>query len=122
VKNGAVNSSRSNSVPIHSLVFRIYPKKRNKFLALIRMRKLLLTMIYYCLDMLSGLSKVLDLIQTVLKDGSMYLDYRGQTECRSFVLEQAGVYFLKRCQLEFDTQVHCACQSVFVEEQRVRLI
>ena len=45
--------------------------------------------------MLSGLSKVLDLIQTVLKDGSMYLDYRGQTECRSFVLEQAGVYFLK---------------------------
>ncbi|XP_023337965.1 uncharacterized protein LOC111708738 [Eurytemora carolleeae] len=41
-------------------------------------------------DMLSGLSKVLDLIQTVLKDGSMYLDYRGQTECRSFVLEQAG--------------------------------
>ena len=106
MKNGAVNSSRSNSVPRLSL----------------GCRKLLLTMIYYCSDMLSGLSKVLDLIQTVLKDGSMYLDYRGQTECRSFVLEQAGVYFLKRCQLEFDTQVHCACQSVFVEEQRVRLI
>ena len=55
--------------------------------------------------MLSGLSKVLDLIQTVLKDGSMYLDYRGQTECRSFVLEQAGVYFLKRWQLEYGTLI-----------------
>ena len=40
--------------------------------------------------MFNDLSKVLDLIQTVLKDGSINYDYRGQEECRSFVLELSG--------------------------------
>jgi len=36
----------------------------------------------------SGLSKVLELIQRILIDGSLLKDYKGNNECRSFVLNE----------------------------------
>ena len=36
----------------------------------------------------SGLSKVLDLAQHILKDGSLCFDYKGLEECRTFVLNE----------------------------------
>jgi len=36
----------------------------------------------------SGLSKVLELIQRILTDGSLLKDYKGNNECRSFVLNE----------------------------------
>ena len=36
----------------------------------------------------NGLSKVLDLAQQILKDGSLCFDYKGQEECRTFVLNE----------------------------------
>ena len=44
----------------------------------------------HTLDMYGGLSKVLDLVQSVLKEGSVYYDFKGREECRSFVLEKSG--------------------------------
>lgn len=36
----------------------------------------------------SGLSKVLELAQQILKDGSLCFDYKGREECRTFVLNE----------------------------------
>ena len=36
----------------------------------------------------NGLSKVLDLAQQILKDGSLCYDYKGLEECRTFVLNE----------------------------------
>ena len=40
------------------------------------------------LGVYSGLSKVLELIQRILTDGSLLKDYKGNNECRSFVLNE----------------------------------
>ena len=42
--------------------------------------------VFYIHD--NGLSKVLDLAQQILKDGSLCYDYKGLEECRTFVLNE----------------------------------
>ena len=39
------------------------------------------------------MAKVLELIELLVKDGSMKMDYRGRPECRSFVLETSGDFY-----------------------------
>ena len=41
-------------------------------------------------DMYGGLSEVLELVQSMLQEGSLYCDFKGREECRSFVLEISG--------------------------------
>jgi len=66
----------------------------------------------------SGMAKILELIELVLKDGSSKMDYRGRVECRSFVLEtsgESGVGMFGSCSIVGWVQLHLANQRLSIK-------
>jgi len=66
----------------------------------------------------SGMAKILELTELILKDGCTKLDYRGRVECRSFVLEasgSSGVGMFGSCSIVGWVQLHLANQRLSIK-------